>query len=118
MRASAGEKLAIWMRTDGLLSPGTVLAQDTILVKRHWAQLSGGSEKPFRDALRVYEVGSPALDLAYLNRWADQLGIEAIWRRVQDEARPVVECLTLQRVERLAVQLDAPGRKSSAWQWR
>jgi len=30
--------------------------EDTILAKLRWANLSGGSEKQFIDALRVYEV--------------------------------------------------------------
>lgn len=31
-------------------------SEDTILMKLKWAKLSGGSEKQFTDALRVYEV--------------------------------------------------------------
>ena len=33
--------------------------EDTILMKLNWAQLSGGSEKQFVDALRVYEALLP-----------------------------------------------------------
>ncbi|HYO45861.1 MAG TPA: hypothetical protein VEY33_04150 [Gemmatimonadota bacterium] len=39
--------------------------EDTILAKLWWARLSGGSEKYFQDALRVYEVQGTVLDDAY-----------------------------------------------------
>ena len=44
--------------------------EDTILAKLRWAVLSGGSEKQFIDALRVYEVQYNRLDLEYLEDWA------------------------------------------------
>ncbi len=40
--------------------------EDTVLAKLRWAKLSGGSEKHFIDALRVYEVQFGVLDLDYL----------------------------------------------------
>lgn len=43
--------------------------EDTILAKLLWCKLSGGSEKQFRDALRVYEVQARLLDLGYLAKW-------------------------------------------------
>lgn len=60
--------------------------EDTILAKLRWAKLSGGSEKQFTDALRIYEVQGSNLDLDYLNHWASQLGVEDLWRRVLSEA--------------------------------
>src|SRR5438105_4039135 len=36
--------------------------EDTILMKLKWSQIAGGSEKQFRDALRVYEVQHGQLD--------------------------------------------------------
>ena len=62
--------------------------EDTILAKLRWAQLSGGSEKQFHDALRVYEVQHSALDRAYLNEWVRRLGVETLWQRLQAEAEP------------------------------
>ena len=62
--------------------------EDTILAKLRWAKLSGGSEKQFRDALRVYEVQFGQLDLAYLESWVKTLGIESLWARLQAEAEP------------------------------
>jgi len=38
--------------------------EDTILAKLRWANLSGGSEKQFTDALRVYEVPHDGLDIS------------------------------------------------------
>jgi hypothetical protein len=62
--------------------------EDTILMKLRWAKLSGGSEKQFTDALRVYEVQHKALDFDYLKHWAVQLGVEDLWQRLQEEAKP------------------------------
>src|SRR5215210_1932872 len=39
--------------------------EDTILMKLRWAKLSGGSEKQFTDALRVYEFQYGKLDIGY-----------------------------------------------------
>jgi len=63
--------------------------EDTILAKLRWAKLSGGSEKQFTDALRVYEVQFNALDLAYLKRWVRQLALESLWERLTGEAEPL-----------------------------
>ena len=61
--------------------------EDTILVKLKWAQLSGGSEKQFADALRVYEVQHGKLDLDYLANWAKTLNVESALKRLQDTAQ-------------------------------
>jgi hypothetical protein len=61
--------------------------EDTILVKLRWANLSGGSEKQFTDALRVYEVQYEKLDLDYLESWAKKLDIELLWNRLKDGAQ-------------------------------
>lgn len=63
--------------------------EDTILQKLRWAEMSGGSEKQFTDALRVYEVQFGRLDLGYMNQWATKLGVEAMWLRLQKEAEPL-----------------------------
>ena len=60
--------------------------EDTILAKLRWAKLSGGSEKQFIDALRVYEVQYGKLDIAYLEHWAKKLDVESLWKRLMDEA--------------------------------
>lgn len=60
--------------------------EDTILAKLKWAQLSGGSEKQFVDALRVYEVQYKKLDLNYLEHWVKRLNVESLWKRLIDES--------------------------------
>lgn len=60
--------------------------EDTILVKLRWAKLSGGSEKQFIDALRVYEVQHEKLNIYYIERWAEDLEIESLWKRLLEEA--------------------------------
>ena len=60
--------------------------EDTILAKLRWAKLSGGSEKQFIDALRVYEVQYHLLDQDYLKDWIHRLGLMELWERLQKEA--------------------------------
>ena len=60
--------------------------EDTILAKLRWAKLSGGSEKQFTDALRVYEVQYGRLDIEYLEDWAKKLDVESLWNRLTEEA--------------------------------
>ena len=61
--------------------------EDTILAKLRWAKLSGGSEKQFADALGVYEVQYPKLDLNYLDRWVKKLEVDCLWQRLKDKAQ-------------------------------
>ena len=65
--------------------------EDTILYKLKWAVISGGSEKQFRDALRVYEVQKRILDEKYMDRWAGVLGVDvmALLERIRKESTPV-----------------------------
>ena len=63
--------------------------EDTILMKLKWAKLSGGSEKHFTDALRVYEIQRESLDHAYLDSWAKTLAVNPLWDRLKDEAEMV-----------------------------
>ncbi|MGH8678914.1 MAG: nucleotidyltransferase domain-containing protein [Burkholderiales bacterium] len=63
--------------------------EDTILMKLKWAQMSGGSEKQFVDALRVYEVQHGLLDQPYLDAWAARLGVTALLARLRSEAEPI-----------------------------
>ena len=63
--------------------------EDTILAKLRWAKLSGGSEKQFTDALRVYEVQATGLDLTYLVTWVRHLDVQDLWDQLQREADPI-----------------------------
>ncbi len=64
--------------------------EDTILAKLRWAKLSGGSQKQFFDALRVYEVQYGILDIKYINDWADRLQIIEAWEKLQQNAQPLL----------------------------
>jgi hypothetical protein len=57
-------------------------AEDTILTKLEWSQLSGGSERQLADARGVLQVAGNALDRDYVERWARALGVEELWRRL------------------------------------
>jgi hypothetical protein len=63
--------------------------EDTILAKLRWTKLSGGSEKQFTDALRVYEVQFGKLDIDYLKHWANKLNVAPLLKRLIDEAETV-----------------------------
>ncbi len=78
-------------RREDLLGATAAVAspEDAILSKLRWAERSGGSTKQFLDALRVYEVQQPALDMDYLGHWAEALGVRGEWERLLREARPI-----------------------------
>ncbi len=63
--------------------------EDTMLEKLRWVRESGGSEKHFRDALRIYEVHGTTLDQGYLGQWAAALGVTDLWERIRREAELV-----------------------------
>jgi hypothetical protein len=63
--------------------------EDTILAKLRWAKLSGGSEKQFTDALRVYEVQYEILDINYINQWVENLQVTELWNGLQQRAQPL-----------------------------
>jgi hypothetical protein len=63
--------------------------EDTILQKLRWAHISGGSERQFLDALRVFEVQRDNLDLTYMGNWAGRLNVQELWQRLQVEATPL-----------------------------
>ena len=100
-----GDKIDFWLLTDepfdasrfarrqvmGLFGiPVAVSApEDTILAKLRWSRLSGGSEKQFIDAFRVYELQYPVLNQAYLEQWAARLQVQELWARLCEEAEPL-----------------------------
>jgi hypothetical protein len=63
--------------------------EDTILAKLKWAKLSGGSEKQFHDAMSVYEVQYGKLDLNYLQDWVNQLEVNELWEKLENESKPI-----------------------------
>lgn len=63
--------------------------EDTILAKLRWAKLSGGSQKQLTDAMRVYEIQFSLLDIQYIERWVETMGLISEWQHLLDEARPI-----------------------------
>lgn len=57
--------------------------EDTILQKLKWSAECGGTERHVRDAVGVYEVQQGRLDEAYLDRWAAELGVEALLSEIR-----------------------------------
>ena len=101
-----GDKVDFWILTNDLfdksrfsrkyeekmlgLSMKISSPEDTILMKLKWANLSGGSEKQFTDALRVYEVQFGNLDLRYIELWVSNIKVEELWKRLKKEAQPIL----------------------------
>ncbi|MGD9645751.1 MAG: hypothetical protein AB7U73_08565 [Pirellulales bacterium] len=97
-----GDKVDFWLLTDDAFdrsrfarrqhvpfddaSIAVSTPEDSILMKLRWVNLSGGSEKHFGDALRVFQLLQPVLDLVYLDEWAHALNVAALWQRLRDEA--------------------------------
>jgi hypothetical protein len=100
-----GDKIDFWILTDDLFDRSRFARrvneefmgvrfevsspEDTILMKLKWAKLSGGSEKQFVDALRVYEVQYGKLDIDYIEKWVRTLAIEELWKSLTQEAEIV-----------------------------
>ena len=61
-------------------------AEDTILAKLEWAK-EGESERQLRDVRGVLRMRDTDLDLAYIERWARELGVSALWDRVRARSR-------------------------------
>ena len=100
--ANSGDKVDFWMLTDDPFDQSRFARkyseeilgiqmhistpEDTILAKLKWANLSGGSEKQFTDALRIYEVQFAVLDGNYLESWAEKLQVKVLLDHLKDEA--------------------------------
>ena len=106
IQSSTGDKVDFWPLTDDAfdrerfarrrrvdalgLSLWVSSPEDTILMKLRWARASGGSEKQFTDALRVYEVQAGGLDAQYLRDWAARLGVDDLLDALVEQAEPLV----------------------------
>ncbi len=63
--------------------------EDTVLSKLEWSARSGGSETQLADVAGILDVQGDRLDVAYIERWARELGLLDFWRRVADrQAEP------------------------------
>jgi hypothetical protein len=106
IEVKSGEKVDFWMLTDnpfdesrfsrrqkfdiGELVVDVSSPEDTILMKLHWCQQSGGSEKQLHDVMRVYELQADLLDMEYIHKWVAELGVGDLWQRVLDESDPYI----------------------------
>lgn len=57
--------------------------EDILIAKLEWAKL-GESERQLRDASGIIEVQGDKLDVAYVERWVNALGLDAQWQRVRE----------------------------------
>jgi hypothetical protein len=62
--------------------------EDVILSKLDWAK-KGESERQLRDATGVAAVKWGDLDMGYLRRWAQELGVADLLERIMAEAERV-----------------------------
>ena len=61
--------------------------EDTILSKLEWFRAGGDvSERQWRDVLGILEVQAGNLDVDYLRRWAEELGVSDLFDRALLEA--------------------------------
>ena len=104
---STGDRVDFWPLTDDAfdrerfarrqalqaleLQLAVLAPEATILMKLRWALESGGSEKQFTDALRVFELQAPTLDDGYLDEWADRLGVNDLLARLRELAEPLAK---------------------------
>jgi hypothetical protein len=100
---AAGDKVDFWMLTDDPFDQSRFARrhvenfdgqplhvsrpEDTILMKLRWAEMSGGSEKQFGDALSILELQAQSLDLQYIERWVKILDVTDLWQRLRREAK-------------------------------
>ena len=61
-------------------------AEDTVLRKLHWFRLGGEvSDRQWQDVQGIVSIQGKRLDVDYLTRWADQLGVRDLLDRVLTE---------------------------------
>lgn len=65
---------------DGILV-AIVAPEDAILSKLEWSK-TGESERQFRDALGIMKLQGQSLDYTYLDRWANELGVNDLLERL------------------------------------
>jgi hypothetical protein len=74
---------------EGMTGPAVdlVSAEDIVLLKLEWYRLGGElSERQWNDVLGVFEVQGERLDVAYLERWAADLGVADLLARARQES--------------------------------
>lgn len=64
-----------------------VSPEDLCVAKLEWAKASD-SELQLRDVVAVVQAQGETLDHSYIDRWVEELGLDAQWRRVKAAAGP------------------------------
>jgi hypothetical protein len=59
-------------------------APEDVIIKKMEYYREGGSEKHLRDITGILKISSESVDIDYISEWADRLGLEDIWKLVQD----------------------------------
>lgn len=85
------DKSVLARRRSHSLSDGQSLtlvsAEDVILLKLEWYRLGGGtSERQLEDVRSVFQVQGDKIDQAYLDHWADALGVTDLLQRARQES--------------------------------
>ena len=60
-------------------------AEDSLLSKLEWAKRSE-SERQIDDATGIYRAKRDQLDMGYVNRWVEELGLEPQWSEAKSRA--------------------------------
>jgi hypothetical protein len=62
-------------------------AEDTILAKLEWYRMGGEvSERQWRDILGILKIQAETLDLSYLRKWANNLGVADLLERALQQS--------------------------------
>jgi hypothetical protein len=61
--------------------------EDTLISKLEWAKQGGGSQLQLRDVSGILQLRGDELDIAYIERWVADLGLDELWRSVRGEGR-------------------------------
>ena len=61
-------------------------AEDTVIAKLQWSHASGTSEVQLRDIVGILRLRATELDVAYIERWVDELELRDQWARAQSLA--------------------------------
>ena len=59
--------------------------EDVLLAKLEWAKMSD-SERQLIDAAGIVRVQGGSLDIGYIERWVEELGLQQQWRAARDKA--------------------------------
>ena len=70
-----------WVDLEGA-SIALATAEDTILTKLEWARRAAGSQRQLADARGIVDVRGDELDSAYIERWAEALGVLDLWHQL------------------------------------